>query len=258
MARGTWLSSCPRQTRQAWRPARTARTTLASRRTGCPTLWTQTQVRACLPAGLQAVGRVQLGQRSALLVALELEGARGPCPPRPGSPGALCASGGPRLHLRRRQRCPVPCRQVQLQTALLGHHQPAGQHLRQQGPLHQRVPLAAGRPPPAPVQLQPRAVRPAAPLSLGRQGLHGVCQPWGAARGAPEAWQGGPVLSCCPGGPGARGCGTQDFLASWGWGRRRARPRLLPGCVLPWEGGCSPWGHSAWLQGLAGWARRPL
>lgn len=66
--------------------------------------------------------------------------------------------------------CPAS-REVQLQAALLRHYQPAGQHLRQQGPLHQRVPLAAGRPPAAPVQLQPRAVRPAgAPRVRGRRG----------------------------------------------------------------------------------------
>lgn len=35
-------------------------------------------------------------------------------------------------------------REIELQTPLLRHHQPPGEHLRQQGPVHQRVPHSAG------------------------------------------------------------------------------------------------------------------
>lgn len=35
-------------------------------------------------------------------------------------------------------------REIELQASLLRHHQPPGEHLRQQGPVHQRVPHAAG------------------------------------------------------------------------------------------------------------------
>ena len=35
-------------------------------------------------------------------------------------------------------------RKIKFQASVLGHHQPAGEHLWQQGPVHQRIPHAAG------------------------------------------------------------------------------------------------------------------
>lgn len=101
------------------------------------------------------------GQRPTLAVPRVLQGGlscavslracrRAACAPRrtrhpaPGPVGSAGGTGAASVPMRCQRLFPVLCRPVQLQAALLGHHQPAGQHLRQQGPVHQRVPLAAG------------------------------------------------------------------------------------------------------------------